>query len=215
MRLDQQDHNPTELSGPGDPSHSIWDGFNLLLLSGREFGPWTLYDSGFQSSPGLECPSSRVLFRGSCPSQQVPSLPWEPAAGPALQEPPPALATSPDVEEQQVLMWKGSVGTSTKARNLRDVHGNLGNPALCLSIPRSAQLCPGLSTAGNHKPGTQCPAGSHKPQCPAGNHKCGTQCHAGVVTLPRARLALCKSSQASVCSQLLAIPPSGCSASLQ
>lgn len=39
--------------------------------SGREVGPQILYASGFQSSPGLECHRSSVLFRSSCPSQQL------------------------------------------------------------------------------------------------------------------------------------------------
>lgn len=148
MGQDQQDHDPTGLSGLGDHSHSIWDGFNPRHALGERLdrGYFMLLDP---SAP-QEC--HRVLFRSSCPSQQL----WlHPCHGNQHQ----ALPCRSHLQLwPEVLMRKSSLGRCTKAKIPRDIHGNIGNPALqlpagCLSSPWCALASP---TAGNHQCGTQC-----------------------------------------------------------
>lgn len=165
---------------------------------GREVGPQMLYASGFQSSPGLECHRSSVLFRSSCPSQQL----WlHRCPGNRHQ----ALPCRSHLQLwPEVLMWRSSLGRCTKAKMLHDVCGNLGNPALLPPcwVPEQHMVCPALPWS--------------LPQLGIVNLAHSAMLVWLSCSVPGChRQALWKSSQTSVCSQLLAIPPRDCSAFLK
>lgn len=190
MGLDHQGHDPTGLAGLGDHSHSTQDGFSPGMLWERGWASlFTLVDS--RAAQGWNVTGHGCSPEAAVPSQQL----WlHPCHGSQHQAFPcrSHLQLWPEV-----LMWKSSLGRCTKAKMLRGVRGNLGKPPCW--VPEQHMLCPALS----HSWGSQI---WHTVPCWCGYPAPVPGCH---------RQAPCKSSWTSVCGQLLAIPPSDCSASLK